>query len=340
VNIEQVNLHEATRHLEEAVQISRREGDKSTLAPALGWLCNPNYWQGKFPSVRLLAKEGATVARDIFEGSWELHCLEFLCQSHWSVGDYGKAFTVSHEISTKAQERNMPFHLSRIHNTLGWFHRELDDLPRAVEYDRESVELGRTVPIANAEISGLVNLGLDYLALNQYERSRSSLESTLERVQREGFGSHRWRWTIRLIIGLGELAYITGNYDQALRYVEEALKEAQRTSSQKYIALGWALRGKIAAKLGDTEAPGTELQQAFALADQLRSPSLIYPIAYDLGQWNESIEKEREAASLYGKAKAITDQMAAAVEDETLRSTFLQSALVQEIHDHATRLGG
>jgi hypothetical protein len=32
--------------------------------------------------------------------------------------------------------------------------------------------------------------------------------------------------------------------------------------------------------------------------------------------------------------------MATAVEDEALRSTFLQSALVQEIHERATRLGG
>jgi tetratricopeptide (TPR) repeat protein len=185
-----------------------------------------------------------------------------------------------------------------------------------------------------------VNLGLDYLALEEYERSRSSLESTLERVHREGFGSHRWRWTIRLLIGLAELSYTTGDYDQALSYVEEALKEAQRTSSQKYIAVGWALRGKIAAKLGNTEAAGTELQQAFVLADQLQSPSLIYPIAYDLGQWNESTGQEREAASWYGKAKAVTGQMATAVEDDTLRSTFLQSALVQAINDRAARLGG
>jgi hypothetical protein len=62
--------------------------------------------------------------------------------------------------------------------------------------------------------------------------------------------------------------------------VNEGLQEAQRTSSRKYVALGLALRGKIAAKLGDTETAGTELQCAFTLADQLQSPSLLYPIAY------------------------------------------------------------
>jgi hypothetical protein len=43
---------------------------------------------------------------------------------------------------------------------------------------------------------------------------------------------------------------------------------------------------------------------------------------------------------LYGKATATIEQMATAVEDEQLRSIFLQSALVQEIHDRAARLGG
>jgi tetratricopeptide (TPR) repeat protein len=191
----------------------------------------------------------------------------------------------------------------------------------------------------NVEISALINLGLDYLALGQYERASSSLTPTLDRVQREAFGAHRWRWTIRLLIGLAELSYTTGEYDQALRYVEEGLKEAQRTSSQKYVALGWALRGKIAAKLGDANAAGTELQRAFSLAEQLQSPSLLYPIAYDLGQWHESTGKEREAATLYGKAKVTIEQMATAVEDDALRSTFLQSALVQEIHERTARLG-
>jgi len=339
VHIEHVNLRDAMRDLEEAVQLSRREGYTSVLLPALGWLCNVTYWQGRFPSVRPLAEEGTTVARALGEGNWELHCLEFLCQAHWSLGDYGQALTLAHEIATKAQERRMPFHLSRIKNTLAWFHREFGDVASAVAYDRESVEVGRTAAVANAEISACVNLGFDYLALAQYACSQASLASTLARVEGEALGSHRWRWKIRLLTGLAELSYTTGDPDQALRYVEGGLHEAQRTSSQKYIALGWALRGKIGAKLGDADAAGTELQRAYTLADQLQSPSLLYPIAYDLGQWHESTGKEREAAALYGKAKATIEQMATAVEDEALRSTFLQSALVQEIHDQAARLG-
>ncbi len=199
------------------------------------------------------------------------------------------------------------------------------------------MELGRTYRISNVEISALINLGLDYGALGEYERALSYLEPTLERVQREAFGAHRWRWKVRLLVGLAEVHYTRGAVEEALRYVEEGVREAQATSSQKYVAMGWGLRGKILAHLGDTEAAGAELQRAFTLAEQLRSPSLSYPLAYDLGQWYEGGGQEREAAVLYGKAKATIDHMAAAVEDQALRSIFLQSAPVQAIYESFTR---
>jgi tetratricopeptide (TPR) repeat protein len=255
-----------------------------------------------------------------------------------SVGQYVQAFNTVQEGITKAQARQNSYFLGRLLNSWGWLYSELGDSVHALDYDQESTEIGRTQRLANVEISALINIGLDYLALGHPERAGSYLAPTLERVERAAFGIHRWRWKIRLLMGLAKLAYTTGAYDQAFRYTEEGLKEAQATSSQKYVAMGWALRGKIIAKLGDADTAGSELQRAFTLADQLQSPSLLYPIAYDLGQWYESTGKEREAASLYGKAKATIAQMATAVEDEALRSTFLQSALVQEIHERAARL--
>jgi DNA-binding winged helix-turn-helix (wHTH) protein/class 3 adenylate cyclase/tetratricopeptide (TPR) repeat protein len=332
------NLLEADRHLEAALHISRREGYTDALPHTLAFLCAQSYWQGKFPPVLPLGQEGVSVAREVADSFHELLCLAFLCLSHWSLGDARQAFTLAHEVETKARERKNMYFLGRMRNTLGWFYREFVPA-RAVECNQESVELGRTTGISNVEVSALINLGFDYLALAQYERARSYLEPTLDRVEREAFGAHRWRWKMKLCIGLAELAYTTGAYDHALRYVEEGLKEAQATSSQKYVALGRALRGKMVSKLGDTDTAGAELRRAFTLADQLQSPSLVYPIAYDLGQWYESTGKEREAATLYGKAKATIEQMATAVEDEMLRSTFLQSALVQEIHERAARLG-
>ena len=334
------NMEDADRQLAASLQISRREGDKDALVTTLWTLSIKAYWQGQFQPAIHLAQEGLSVARDIHDGFHELYCLAFLCLAQWSRGDYQQAFSVTHEVLTKAHERQNMFFLSRMQNHLGWFHRELGAASRAAELDHESIDLGRTHGISIVEISALVNLGLDYLALGQQAHALSYLAPTLDRVVREASGVHRWRWKIRLLIGLAELSYTTGAYDQALRYVEEGIKEAQVTSSQKYMALGWDWRGKIASKLGDAETAGAELQRAFTLAEQLQSPSLFYPIAYDLGQWYESTGKEREATALYGQAKTTIERMATAVEDDTLRATFLHSALVQTVNASVTRLGG
>jgi tetratricopeptide (TPR) repeat protein len=340
VAVNRGQVEEAERHFAASLQISRQEGYHDALARTLRFLSSLAYWQGHFPSAMHHAQEGATIARDLYEGFHELHCLAFLSLACWSHGDYPQAFRITHEVLTKAHEQHNMFLLSRMQNHLGWFSRELGAVSRAAELDHESTDLGRTHGIANVEISALINLGLDYLAMGQPTRAWSYLAPTLDRVRREAFGSHNWRWQIRILLGLAELSYTTGDYDQALHYLEAGLKEAQRTSSQKYVALGWALHGKIIAKLGDTDAAGTELQRAFTLAEQLQSPSLLYPIAYAFGYWHESTGKERDAAMLYGKAKATIEQMIIAVEDDALRSTFRQSALVQEIYERATRLGG
>jgi tetratricopeptide (TPR) repeat protein len=277
--------------------------------------------------------------REIHDGLNELFNLAFLCLEYGSIGEYDQAFTVLYEGMAKAKERKNKFILGRLTNTLGCFHRELGDFSRALEFDRESMELGRMYRMANVEISALINLGFDQFALGQHERALSYLEPTLERVEREAFGSHRWRWKAKLPIGLAELSYVTGAYEQALRYVDEGLKVAQESSSQKYVAKGRALRGKIVAKLGDSDAAGIELQRAFTLAEQLRSPTIVYPAAYDLGQWYETTGQQEKAAMLYGKAKAAAEHIAATIKDETLSAIFLQSAPVQKIYDCASRLG-
>ena len=137
----------------------------------------------------------------------------------------------------------------------------------------------RLEPVPPIEVKGKTEPVSIYKVVGTLPR-RSPIVSRGERTlspfvgrEREAFGHHRWRWKMKLCIGLAELSYMTGEYDQALRSVDEGLQEAQRTSSQKYVALGWALRGKIIAKLGDAHAAGTELQRAFSLADQLQSPS-------------------------------------------------------------------
>ena len=333
------DLPEADRKFEVALQISRQEGHKDSLVLLLFALSRQANWQGDFQRAIEFGQEGVSISRDLHDGNHELTNGFFLSLACWGAGRYAQAFTVIDEGLAKAKDRQNMLNVIRLTNTLGWFHREFGDVHRALEYDHESVDMGRAYHLPDPEISALINLGLDYLALGQYERALTYLEPTLERVEKEAFGVHRWRWKIRLFIGLADLFYTTGDYDQALPYVEQGVQEAQVTSSQKYLALGWALRSKITAKLDHSGRTGEDVYRAFALAEQLGSPSLVYPIAYDLGQWCETTGKAREAAAAYTRAQTAIEQMVTAVGDDALCSTLLQSELVRLINESVERLG-
>jgi class 3 adenylate cyclase/tetratricopeptide (TPR) repeat protein len=325
------HLRNADRKFAEALQISRREGYQDSLAHALVFLCMQAYLQGKLQSAMHLGQEGVAISHIIHDGFTELRTLAFLCQATWSAGHYAQALTMLHEGMAKAKERRNAFIVGRLTNTLGWFCREFGAVSRAIELDQESLELGRASGIPNVEISAAINLGLDFLALGQSERALASLKPTLERVQREAFGVHKWRWQMKLLIGLAEIHYAMGAYEHALRAVDEGLQQARATGSQKYVAKAWAWRGKILIALGQRDAGGRALQRACRLVEQLHSPSLIYPIAYDLGQWFETVGNERRAAALYGQSKAAIEHMLAAVEDPALQACFRQYGPVQTI---------
>jgi tetratricopeptide (TPR) repeat protein len=330
-------LVEAGRKLEEALEISRQTGDKEALVQALSFLCLQTYIQGNSESTVHFAQEGVAVAREVQDDFNELRIQAFLCQAHWSTGNYAQAFTLLRETTTQAEERGNKFIRGRMLNTLGWFHHEFCDFSSAITYNQQSADLGRASGIDNVEISALVNLGYNYLALGQPANALTYFESTLARVEREGFGAHKWQWRMKLFLGLAEHAFHTEEYTQALHFVEVGLDEALATSSQKYVAKGWALHGKILMQLQKTETAGDEFRRALALAEQLRFPTLFYPLAHALGQWHEAMGQQREAAVLYGKAKAMVVQMATTVGDEALAAVFLQSEPVRIISNSWAR---
>jgi tetratricopeptide (TPR) repeat protein len=331
---------EAYRRFEESLLISRREGYKDFISTNLGWLGTCAGFLGKYERAVAHLTEGLAVSRDITDGLGELVCLAFLSLAQVHLGNYGAAINTIQECKAKAEALGNPFFFARMPNHLGWIHRLFGDFSRAEALDRESAELGRPVSMPYAEISALINLGADYLGLGQVERARSHLVEVLDRIETGEYGAHKVLWAPRLRNTLADACLAMGDHKAALRHVDKSLGVAVASSLQKRMAEGWALRGRILAHVGKLEAAGADLQRAFALADKLNCPSTTYPIAFDLGEWYQAAGQERDAAELFGRARAEVERMAAAMEDEGLRSIFLQWAPIQAIYESYARLAG
>ncbi|MEZ4865647.1 MAG: AAA family ATPase [Caldilineaceae bacterium] len=325
----QRRLPDAGRKLAEALQIGRRAENKDATVETLAFLCLQSYLLGDFSATLQFGNESVTVARTIHNDLNELRCEAFICQAEWNLGNYARAITLLQQTMHKAEVRGNRFIQGRLLNTLGWFHHEFGDFATAIAYNQQSAELGRAAGVNHVELSALVNLARDYLAQGGHAHAQDLLESTWDRVAREGVGSHKWQWQMKLLIGLAENAFATGAYEKALGYASAGLAEALATSAQKYIVKGRALQGRILAQMGQAAGAGEELHHAFSLATTLHSPTLIYPVAAALGQWCEANAAEPQASHYYTVAKTAIDHMHAAIGDETLRATLLHIKTVQ-----------
>lgn len=336
------NLLEADRKFTQALQISERRGYRNPQAQAQDYLCMQAYLQGNYQrSIRFGHKAWAEF-QEIHDGFNELHALAFLCQALWGAGEYAEALRLTEEGLRKAQERKNDFFVGRILNTFGWYYREFGDVARAAQYDQESLEMGRRLGIANVEISALVNLGLDFVALGQPEKAQRHLESILERVQRDAYGAHKWRWQMKLLLGLAEVHLSRAEQEQALQFASAGLAQAQATNSSKYVVQGRALEGKILLALRQPQNAIAALQEAYDLAQKIDSPTLIYPTAFALGRQMERSGRQREAQALYTNAQsnvqAMADAIAAAPRGKILASTLLHSSTAQAIQAAAATI--
>ena len=169
--------------------------------------------------------------------------------------------------------------------------------------------------------------------LKQLDRARTYLEPTLERVEKEGIGSHRWRWMVRSINLLAEVHHAAGRHEEALRLNTLGVEKAEATSSQKYLVNALALRGRMAAEQGDVAAAGVDFEHAYKIAEKTASPTILYPVALTLAKWCAANAREREAHELYANAKKVTDSIAADIDNAQLRKILERSPLVRSLDD-------
>jgi tetratricopeptide (TPR) repeat protein len=332
------NLDEGDRKLEESLRISLAGGFKDTIAQNHSWLGAHANWRGEFRRSIALSRDAQQAAMEIHDGFQELFALAFLCLAHIGLGEYAEALAVIQEGMVKARERDNRFILGRLTNSLGWLHQELGDFSRAVEYDRESVELGRLARNPNVEISAALNLGFDYLNLGDPPQALATLEEMLVRVDKFAFGAHRWRWAIHLRAYIAEALLGSREPERALTEAETALVQARATGSMKYVGRCHAIRGAIAAAAGDRDRAAADLAEALRIARSISYPTLTWQAAHSLARIRSEQGRPDDAAAAARLALETIDRVAARASQIGLGQTFLGWSRVQVARGDLERL--
>lgn len=254
-----------------------------------------------------------------------------LGMSQASSGDYQpalKSLMYALKLSGDTEDR---FWRARLLNTIGWVHRELFDLERAIQFDEASLALARIGEprLTEAEGNALANLATDYLLLEAYDQVQKYLAEGLNPSNNETF--MRWRYLTRMIVIKGRLALVEGDIQSALAAADEALVIARDTQARKNIVRSCRLRGEALLAMNEIDRSRAALCHALSIGETLKSPSLIRPCYTALAQLEESAGNLESAQAHYFEASKVLIQVANRLTDPALYQPFLTAPHIQNI---------
>ena len=252
------------------------------------------------------------------------------------MGQYQAALTLLEDVVELGERVGEVAYTTRAYNTIGWLYRELEDHPRAIEWNTRCVEesvrikaRSKTEVRANAQI----NLGDSLLALGHLDEAEGYFQQ-VEHVIRHPQPEDRWmlwRYAQHLFHSYGELWLTRNDSGKALAYADECLALAEQSNSRKNIVKGRRLRGQAFLTQGKLAEAEREIATALKVARQVGNPPQLWKTYAAWGDWQAAQRRPDEARRAYRNALSVIEEVAASLADQALKDTFLQSEHVQSI---------
>jgi tetratricopeptide (TPR) repeat protein len=298
-----------------------------------------HHWEGRFEEALKFQRCWHDAIRrggiTILMNSW----IEALARG--GKGEYEKALTLLEDVLGTAERMGDIFWLARALNTMGWLNGELQDHRQAMEWNMQGVEVARKAAFPNLEVesNARLNLGDNLLSLGRLDEAEEQFQK-VEQVVRNPRPQDLWmlwRYSQHLFHSYGELWLARGNLDKAIAYADECLALARQSNSQKNIAKGCRLRAQVFLAQGQIAEADQELSIALKIAHRIDNPTQLWKTYTVLGELRHTQGQPNEARKVYGDALSIIEEVAGELQNKSFRDTFINSHLVQEIHQKAQR---
>lgn len=330
-------LKEAKPVLDYIINTARALDHKPALLVGLTWRGCLHFFQSEYEATVAIEMEATRLASELRDGFLSLTSLFFLGLARGNLGKISTALSTLHEAIDKARRNGDLFWYPRMPNCIGWLHRELQDFEGAQKYDQQGIEISREHHVLEAEANSLINLGIDYTHAGEAEKTVSAFHEVRDIFERDAW--FRWRYNIRLEAATAEHWLRQGDLEKALEFALRLHQVAAEYESHKYICVAHKLMAEIEIARGDL----AQADKHFAAAlEELR----IYPavlVAWktyaELGRLKLKLGDHAAAQEAFAKAAEIVNSIAANVNNESLHTTFMNSAAVREVVNAAAKTG-
>jgi DNA-binding winged helix-turn-helix (wHTH) protein/tetratricopeptide (TPR) repeat protein len=321
-------LGEAKRNLDEIIRIAKAFDHRKALLDGLAWRGQLYFFQSEYERAEEVLLEALSLASELRHGPLLLQTQFFLGLSLGNMGRVSEALAVLREASDIALRNGDQYWQAKIPNCIAWIHRELEDFAQAFKCDLEGLETARVSKVSEAETNSLISLGFDRTHTAEPEKALESFGEA-EAILKSDVWC-RWRFRLRLYAGLSTHRLSRGELDTAARYARLLLKSATRYQARKYIAIAHKLLAEVSAVRDELAEAAEQLYMALNQLTGYPAPLVEWRIHSMLGRLHSQLS-DGSAAEAFEKASAIVQMIAANIEEEKLRASFLAAPAVREV---------
>jgi tetratricopeptide (TPR) repeat protein len=244
-----------------------------------------------------------------------------------SMGHYGRALAEMRECLESADASGFMIPLAATRADMGALYANLGAVRRGAELAAEGLEIAERV---NALAVPLVMASVAEVALldGRLDDAQAAIDRSTTAVLP---GLLAFSAAANAEIQRGRLAAIRGDHDGAIEVADHVLAWLRPLEVRPYVANALLLKGTSLAALGRLDEAEAALMEGRAAADGLDFAPMRWRIDLALSRLASNAGDMARAAELREQAKAIVERLAATIDDEALRASFLRLPEVEAV---------
>jgi tetratricopeptide (TPR) repeat protein len=318
---------EGQRHAEEARALFHAQNDLPMLADNLAQQAWSDYHQLRFADALHWVHETATFCRKI-ENGWNLSlAIATRGLVKTMLGEWGEALSDFAESIHVGKAAGCVIAVTLIPACLGALLRELgtDDQAQTLHEEAHSAA-SQQAPFTLSAIEA--QLVQDAFTAGQNEQGARWLQAAVEH-QPQGAISRAWVTLADLPLAAVAAAQATGDWTQAVHWVEQTLAEAQRRRLPVYLPMLQIAQARCCQASGQLEAAVSHLQAALSLAQRANLAPALWQAHQLLATLYQQQQRPLEAQAHQQQAAFHVQALAASLPDSHLRHSFLTTPAVR-----------
>ena len=322
-------VHAGMPIIDDVINSARQINYKPALLAGITWRGCLYYFQTEYERAIECEIEARKLASELRDGFLLLTAMFFHGLSFGNLGHMSEGLSILEDAISKARRNGDRFWFPRMPSCIGWIHRELQDFEGALRYDEEGLQVGREFHVLEAEANSLINLGIDHTLADKPTDAAKAFHQTHDIFERDKW--FRWRYSIRLESATTAHWLKQGDFAKAREFAQRAKDISNEFKCRKYLAVAHKLSAEIELAEGNLDSARSELEQALKILDDYPVPVVRWRVLADLGHvLNETGDSVGAKAAL-ANSREIIEHIASHVNDEALRSTFINSQAVQQV---------